>query len=521
MFFSNSEGVETRNNNAEWAALKEAAMHAGNFSLATEQQRSPQEREKYRRRGEQLLSIVNQMPVRLNDEEKSQKLTKIHRAAERAGIAKDLAQTVDNKLYPRYSDKVGKQTFSNGSEELSAEEEKRVEELRKKVFDLPGSEPGELSYQFPSGNFLYHGSTTDKIEKIFQSGGLKNGIALAEDNPATNVIDSNSGYEGISWSMNGIDALPGTRGHIAGFVAAPEDILSKTEQLVIPSRPAPYEVLQIGGDVNANELYRLKRQYETWGNGGIALGEKNNVYDNLMWMSMYKEGDMVFGNASVYQYDGDVSEETMRGYFKLDAAKNVVWDEDLQQKFEVPPALPWFQSLIDCGSLQNAGYENLTDVVSVVECAKRDEDFLRGLVATARCEIKPIKEAYEKSLEAASAVRVRPEEMYFVTSHRDLDSWLKVMARNKVEPKGILLYDDNEVIVENFASDYDGNHKELSTEIGNAVGVNRSFWKDEMGFDPEELPRSGHKGQVLLESAVKRNKVVRLNEVGELETVAV
>ena len=41
-----------------------------------------------------------------------------------------------------------------------------------------------------------------------------------------------------------------------------------------------------------------------------------------------------------------------------------------------------------------------------------------------------------------------------------------------------------------------------------------------MGFDPSELPRSGHKGQVLLESAVKRDKLICLNAEGWMEVVS-
>lgn len=137
---------------------------------------------------------------------------------------------------------------------------------------------------------MYHGSTVERLEKILQTGGIKNGVALLEDDPNINAFDLNSGFEGVSWSLDAIDALPGTRGHIAGFLAAPEDILASDEQLVIPSRPAPYEVLQVKGEIGAEELYQLKNQYETWGDGSASLGEKNSVHGNLMRMLMYQEG---------------------------------------------------------------------------------------------------------------------------------------------------------------------------------------------------------------------------------------
>lgn len=359
-------------------------------------------------------------------------------------------------------------------------------------------------------NFLYHGSTVERLEKILQTGGIKNGVALLEDDPNINAFDLNSGFEGVSWSLDAIDALPGTRGHIAGFLAAPEDILASDEQLVIPSRPAPYEVLQVNGEIGAEELYQLKNQYETWGDGSASLGEKNSVHGNLMRMLMYQEGHRFFGDSKVYQYGGDTLAEEMRKYFKFDEEQNVVWDVDIYQKSEIPPALPWFQSLLDRGSLQRAGYEGLEKVEDVIELAKHDKDFLRRLVATVSYTRKPIEEAYEQAVERARAIRISPEEMYFVTSHQDLESWLKVMARTGAMPKGILLYDDNQVKIENFASKYSGNHEELGAEIGRAIGVDDEFWQRELGMDPANMPRSGNVGQVLLESKIKRDKSLRL-----------
>jgi len=470
--FSKPEELKTRNDNAEWAALKEiAAVGADSLSIDAELQRNPQEREKYRRRGKWLLEIVNRMPARPSSGQKAESLDRVYKVAEKAGIMEDLGQAIGRKLHPQFGPEIGRQTFGD-EPELNPEEERDVEKLREKVFDLAGSEPGELSRQFPSGNFLYHGSSVDKIEKIFQSDGLKNGVALAEDDPQVSALDLNSGYEGISWSMNEIDALPGTRGHIAGFVAAPEDILSETEQLVIPSRPAPYEVLQMNGEIDAQELYRLKNQCEIWGDRSPSMGEKNSVDSNIMRMIMYKEGDRFFGRSFVYDYPRDnISADKLRQYYTVDEKGNLIWDDDLYQDPKAPPvALPWFQSLIDNGRLARNGYGELDSVEKLLDYTKAEPKFRNVLLATERADSEQLHKKYDELLESASAVRVRPEEMYFVTSHRDLDAWLKVMARTHVAPKGILLYDDDQVVVENFASDYEGNHKELGAEIGRAVG---------------------------------------------------
>lgn len=509
---------DSRNINAEWAMLKELAQ--GGVLARTEREVDRSECAKYERRGKMLLEIVNRMPDKLDDEEKTAKIDKIYRSAERAGIKDNLDQSLERKREHLSYDRVGKETFGDDAE-LTAEEEEKVEALRAKVVDMTEVEPGALAEAFPSGNYLYHGSMVSRIEKIFQTGGLKNGAALVKDDPEVSALNMNSGFEGVSWSMNGIDALPGSRGHIAGFLASPEDVLGGGTRLVVPSRPAPYEVLQVGDKINPKELYAAKNQLETWGDGGISLGEKNSVDSNLMRMLMYKEGDTFMGDSKVYDYDGDLSDTELRKYYTLDEKGNLTWDEDIYQKSEVPPALPWMQSLIDRDIFARNGIEGLDNVQKVVEHAKGNPDFIKTLVATERAASKPIGERYEKMLDDAEAVRVGVEQMHFVTSHQDLDAWLKVMARTGVTPKSILLYDDSQVVLENFASQYEGNHKELSQEIGRAMGVNTAFWKDEMGLDPENTPRSGHRGQVLLESAVNRDRIIQLDESGKLETIGV
>ncbi len=61
----------------------------------------------------------------------------------------------------------------------------------------------------------------------------------------------------------------------------------------------------------------------------------------------------------------------------------------------------------------------------------------------------------------------------------------------------------------------------MSREIGEAVGVDESFWQNEMEMDVENMPRSGQMGQVLLESAVKHDKVLEFDENGALRVMMV
>ncbi len=73
--------------------------------------------------------------------------------------------------------------------------------------------------------------------------------------------EDNGGEEGISWSLGNIDALPGSRFHLAGFMAAPETLLGEgRDQLAIPDSPAPYEVVQLSSNIDAQDFYRKYTQ---------------------------------------------------------------------------------------------------------------------------------------------------------------------------------------------------------------------------------------------------------------------
>ncbi len=513
-------GSRSRNDNAEWAALKELAQSGTKvISYGAEFDRSPEEIEKHRRLCKKLLEMINRMPAKPSAEEKARRLDSIHWLARLAGLQDDIEDAVNLGRNAVYSDRVGATTFTDDEEmTLTEEEQARYERLREKVIDLTKVAPGALAERFPSHNFLFHGATVDRLERVLQSGELKNGIALMEDDPETDATRTHSGQEGISWSMNQIDALPGSRWHLAGFVAAPEDVLGTEQQLAIPSRPAPYEVLQMSGGVDAEHFFKTKKQFETWGDGSFSLGSKNSVRDNLIRMFMYNPNNTLLSGASVYQYEGDVSPEAMRQYYKLDEQGQIVWDEDIYQKAEVPPALPWMQTLIDRGLLAKNGYEYLDSVDKIVEYCKQDKEFIKRLAATAKNDASKVEQEYLTDLARTEAVRVRPEDMYFVSSHRDLDSWMRVMAHTGVEPKGILLYDDAQIAIENFASDYEGDHEKLGTAIGAAIGVNDEFWKDQLQIDPAKTPRSGAKGQVLLDSAIHHDKSLRMVD-GKLQVV--
>lgn len=419
-----------------------------------------------------------------------------------------------------------------------------IELLRDTAVDMINCKESALAADFPSGVFLYHGARIEQIEEIFSSGALMNAGAIYEkklDEKRTELetagkskeeielelekvwIPRNSGLEGVSWSANGIDAMPGTRGHIAGFVAAPERVLVG-DKLVIPSRPAPYELLQISGGVDTERLYEVKKQHEVWGYRDASVGEKASVDSGLLFLS---SASMDHSGEEWVNYDsllidfadrGGLPAEQLRKHYEVMENGRIYINPELhQQKFDenyLPPAAVWMQYMIDAGMFKGTEAEGLSlnDLIKKVaenNGANKTELFYR-ILSYARQQEKTYDDEYESELEKADSVAIPVEEMYFVTSHHDLAHWLEVIRRTGHRPRGILLYDDEKVIKENFAQKEQGDNAELSTEIERAVGADKNFWPEIMAIDVENAPRVGTRGQALAESAVDHSKEIRM-----------
>lgn len=140
--------------------------------------------------------------------------------------------------------------------------ERTRERFARNIYDS-SEHTDALGRKFPSGTFLFHGATTSHIVKILNSGYLMNAHAID-----ASTRGSNGGSEGVSWSLSEIEAVPGTRYHIAGFVAPPEAVLGKNTQLAVPDKPAPFEVVQLSKNIDAEwyydeykEMWALEKEY--------------------------------------------------------------------------------------------------------------------------------------------------------------------------------------------------------------------------------------------------------------------
>ena len=137
-------------------------------------------------------------------------------------------------------------------------EDSQITKIKAMTIDSSCPTPEQIKRMessFPSGTFLFHSAKTSSIVEILKSGFLVNAGAIGQESHA-----NNGGSEGISWSLSDIEAMPATRYHIAGFVAAPETVLGHDSQLAVPDAAAPFEVVQLSSKIDSNLFYRTFAQ---------------------------------------------------------------------------------------------------------------------------------------------------------------------------------------------------------------------------------------------------------------------
>jgi len=401
---------------------------------------------------------------------------------------------------------------------IDAETEKKgIDEVLERTVDittLNQAELAKLSTDFPSGNFLYHGTGTEQLVQILDTGVLASTKSLKqrEDDAAktkgrdTDIVRHNSGYEGVSWSMNGIDALPGDRYHLAGFVVAPESVLGEGHQLAVPSRPSPNEVILIDDKIDANEYYSAKTQLELY-----EAYDRNSVLGGLLEMvtENSEEEPVKLADLLPRLHDKAFIKTLRDNYTTSDTGTISLSPELLSSKdedAEIPVAAIWLQGLVDTGRLKGTDFEGMStsEVISNI-----GEENIKQLYTQLHRDADDY-EAVSKIEEGSVAVPV--EQMYFVAPRKDAEAWLKVMARSQHKPAGILLYDDKKVRLENFASLHRGDHTELTVELQTVIKPDNKDHMDYavvLGTDFSDDMRTGHKHQVIAEKHLRNRGVIK------------
>lgn len=418
------------------------------------------------------------------------------------------------------------------------EESKKIAELREKCIFTSNPEQSEaLKNDFPGGNFLLHTTNVEQAIQILESGALVNYKTIYDREEAREKTEGeqkkyhkhNSGYEGISWNYNKVEALPGDRYHLTGFLASPQKILTENLQLAIPSRPAPHELILINGDIDDSKYYDFKTQQELCSNFG--LGESNSVLSNLIQLSMFRENQRsenknTFSSESMLNdylqkpISDQEREIELRGKYSIRENGTIEFARDLLQQTEddIPVGAVWLQALIDTGRIKNVvGFEECLSVRQIIESIEKNN--YKGFFPELNKERHFLEDTVKVEDDKVTSIGVSNEEMYFVTPQRDLDKWLKVFVRCQVQPKGIIVYDSKKVRLENFASIHRGDNKAMTEEIRTLIPVSEGYIDYENQLLGQQITNdviAGYRRHVLGEQVLVDRKALKKNQNNEL-----
>jgi len=295
-------------------------------------------------------------------------------------------------------------------------------------------------------------------------------------------------------------------------------VLGKDEQLVIPSRPAISEVLQVAGSIDAREFYEAKTQLELYCHAG-TFGEANSVFNNLWAVSYYRKNPKRSLVAKPLFYTAGRKLVKRKGYAEKLRELYTIGTDDLiylshnllgQVDDEIPIAAVWLQAAIDTDRLQGTVFaeKSLPEILDMMN-SKNTDILLR--------ESKKDWQSFEKIMNATEAkakhVQVPVNKMYLVAARRELKYWLKILARVQHKPLGIVLYDDSTVRLENFATLHRGDHVELTRELRSAIPQSKGFidYNTVLGVQFTDDMRAGHHHQIIAERYLDNRGTIKWN----------
>lgn len=418
------------------------------------------------------------------------------------------------------------------------EESEQITRLGRRCFFLSDPESASrLAAEFPGGNYLYHGTKVEQAIEIVSSGVLANAKILYEreeervskEGGERRIIKRNSGYEGISWNFNEIGALPGDRYHLVGFLAPPNGVLNEQLQLAIPSRPAPNELILINGNIDADRYYSFKTQQELLIT--IGLGESNSAWSNIVQLASYKERQAkqeknMFSNESMLAKfsERDILDEQMtellKSRYSVRNNETIEFSPKLLRQVEddIPVGAVWLQALIDTGRIKNVlGFEDVKTVRGAISRVTLDN--FRVFLDELRREKLYLEDAVKKEEDKVTSIEVPVSETFLVVPDTDLNKWLRLLARVKVQPKGIVVYSYKTVRLENFASQHHGDNQALTDVLRETIPASEGYIDFEAEILGEEITNDklvGYRKHVVGEQFLGSRKAVRKGEDGKL-----
>lgn len=304
----------------------------------------------------------------------------------------------------------------------------RREALRRKSFVL-GEEVSEKMAQnmqeaFPSGNYLVHGTSVEGALGIAEDGALRSVGSKRKDQAD---FRGKGGISGISFSYDGVGALPGTQRHMIMFVTSPELTLTDETKLTVPLRAAPNELQLVDRGYDREKAAQSDARYEflvedtTWDYGELAnyLTDASSNSAIIRDLSKLKNGEL------------DI--DSVRQMYKVEDEKFTVNPSIIER--DVSPGLVWADYLLrhtDQGKALGKELANCTP-----------QEILKTNDTIGEAARKPLYKdlhSLEDSMQYNQAIDIPLSDLVMMVPRQDLDMWIDVYARLGKDPRAIIAY---------------------------------------------------------------------------------
>lgn len=362
----------------------------------------------------------------------------------------------------------GEQKFYN----LRTEAEKRVlyhpEWLSPEKNGLVLNHNSELATAlFPNGNYLLHTTDIDSVAHVLDCGQLTSTVRLMEHRLATPRKETHGGDFGISCSCNGLQVVPGTLGHLAGFMTSPEEA-QKKGTLFVPVDASTYELLFIRDSVNVDRYKELQAQRIIWQkamkefmNLDLCLEHYRGAIEKSNLMNTIRKV------AKMARAQGDTAE--FRAMYQFKDGQTVFDPKILETS--ISPLAVLVQSSIDGGDAEGVIGRKVNDIYEMTV------DELQKLIPVIMMEFVPdemealSREIMEVGLRAGANTWLGTEEQVFVCSEKDLESvWKYVFAHSEKPPRAVLVFNGKQIRVPDFTLHKgEGDHQKLECAIRQVI----------------------------------------------------
>lgn len=309
----------------------------------------------------------------------------------------------------------------------------RRKELEKRVVtetEMPKDVSEKIKEMFPSGNYLDHGTSIKSAMAIAgdPDGALKSAEEIRKKNPN---FTGHGGVWGISFSFNGVGAMPGSWRHMAIFVTSPEVAMKGGRELNVTYRANEKELQLLGGTYDLEIGAYVESTYDFFKKRNSL--DDDGVEDDFAELKtplVYEKGETPIERDLKKLSDGDLTEEDISANYKVIEGRFVVSPSVNEQ--DISLGLIYADYLLKHTPEGRALQKDLKGV-SPAELLKLYYD-----TSGIKDAIFEDMERASKVLKESMALSLPIEDTIIFVQESDLKKWLDVFSRVDKAPKAFV-----------------------------------------------------------------------------------